>query len=537
MAPNPPEMVQLDRSDYVFDEHGGRGTPATTFFKRLASYRDHRDQRDNSLTLLQDDEDENDTESKIRGSAFSHADALSETLRKERQSTQSPGAPESPKRDSPRPGLHFHRKKSYFDGDDDWDANVEHDLVMNESIAKSIEHRPHTGASPKPSLERQTSQLSNMSSASSKELYSHGSVGGVKDQVEDIIRDPASSLYSSSHNIRPEDAQTAAEVEELNSRLSRINKFKKILQATNVDLEQLRKLAWSGVPQELRPISWQLLLGYLPTNSDRRVTTLARKRQEYMDGVEQVFSSGLDQAMWHQISIDVPRTNPHIKLYGYPTTQRALERILYLWAIRHPASGYVQGINDLVTPFFQTFLSAYIDGDPETFDPGLLPKKVLDVVEADSYWCLTKLLDGIQDNYIHAQPGIHRQVAELRDLTQRIDGTLVKHLQHENVEFMQFSFRWMNCLLMREISVKNTIRMWDTYLAEGANGFSHFHVYVCAAFLVKWSSKLVHMEFQEIMMFLQALPTKNWTEKDMELLLSEAYMWQSLFKNASAHLR
>ena len=39
---------------------------------------------------------------------------------------------------------------------------------------------------------------------------------------------------------------------------------------------------------------------------------------------------------------------------------QALERILYVWAIRHPASGYVQGINDLVCPFFQVFLSAYI---------------------------------------------------------------------------------------------------------------------------------------------------------------------------------
>jgi len=37
------------------------------------------------------------------------------------------------------------------------------------------------------------------------------------------------------------------------------------------------------------------------------------------------------------------------------------ERILYIWAIRHPASGYVQGINDLVTPFFVVFLSEYIE--------------------------------------------------------------------------------------------------------------------------------------------------------------------------------
>lgn len=39
------------------------------------------------------------------------------------------------------------------------------------------------------------------------------------------------------------------------------------------------------------------------------------------------------------------------------------------------------------------------------------------------------------------------------------------------------------------------------------------------------------------MMFLQALPTKGWTEKDIELLLSEAYIWQSLFQDSRAHLR
>jgi hypothetical protein len=74
------------------------------------------------------------------------------------------------------------------------------------------------------------------------------------------------------------------------------------------------------------------------------------------------------------------------------------------------------------------------------------------------------LLDGIQDNYIYAQPGIHRQVRALRDLTKRIDSALANHLEQEGVEFMQFSFRWMNCLLMREMSIRNTIRMWDTYM-------------------------------------------------------------------------
>ena len=34
-----------------------------------------------------------------------------------------------------------------------------------------------------------------------------------------------------------------------------------------------------------------------------------------------------------------------------------MERILFLWAVRHPACSYVQGINDLVTPFLAVFLA------------------------------------------------------------------------------------------------------------------------------------------------------------------------------------
>ncbi|KAK3656433.1 GTPase-activating protein [Elasticomyces elasticus] len=373
----------------------------------------------------------------------------------------------------------------------------------------------------------------------------------LRPQYKDILQDPANSLHLISHPPVPPGA-TAKEHDAHAARITRINKFKKILQASSINLPELRNSAWSGLPPEVRAMSWQLLLGYLPTSSERRVATLDRKRREYLSGITAAFSRpstttgsnngrGLDEVIWHQISIDVPRTNPHLELYTYSTTHRSLERILYLWALRHPASGYVQGISDLVTPFYQTFLAQYITGSgsgseiESGFDPAQLPKSVLDAVEADSYWCLTKLLEGIQDNYIHLQPGITRQVSALRDLVWRIDSRLGQHLEREGVEFLQFSFRWMNCLLMREVRLGEVVRMWDTYLAED-QGFSAFHLYVCAAFLVKWSSQLMQMEFQEIMMFLQALPTRDWTEKDVELLLSEAFIWKSLFAGSQAHV-
>lgn len=75
--------------------------------------------------------------------------------------------------------------------------------------------------------------------------------------------------------------------------------------------------------------------------------------------------------------------------------------------------------------------------DPAQMDVASLSQPVLDAVEADVYWCLSKLLDLIQvehfascaalcwffaqDNYTFAQKGIQAQVQKLEELTRRLD--------------------------------------------------------------------------------------------------------------------
>ena len=71
-------------------------------------------------------------------------------------------------------------------------------------------------------------------------------------------------------------------------------------------------------------------MGYLPLNKDRRQATMDRKRREYLDCVEQYFGAqnsegnyaNVDDAIFHQIQIDVPRTNPDVKLYLNPVTRK-----------------------------------------------------------------------------------------------------------------------------------------------------------------------------------------------------------------------
>lgn len=91
------------------------------------------------------------------------------------------------------------------------------------------------------------------------------------------------------------------------------------------------------------------------------------------------------------------------------------------------ASGYVQGINDLVTPFFIVFLQEQVGPtkDLETYRLEELPEEQRDKIEADSFWCISKFLDCIQDNYIFAQLGIQEKVNQLKELIQRIDGEFV----------------------------------------------------------------------------------------------------------------
>ncbi|XP_029472959.1 TBC1 domain family member 22A isoform X2 [Rhinatrema bivittatum] len=271
----------------------------------------------------------------------------------------------------------------------------------------------------------------------------------------------------------------------------RMDKFKLLLAGPNTDLDELRKLSWSGIPKQVRSITWKLLSGYLPANVERREGTLQRKQKEYFAFIEQYYDSRNDtyQGTYRQIHIDIPRMSPE-SLILHPTVTEIFERILFIWAIRHPASGYVQGMNDLVTPFFVVFISDYIEEDVENFDVSSVPEEVLRNIEADSYWCMSKLLDGIQDNYTFAQPGIQKKVKALEELVSRIDEQVHRHLHQYEIEYLQFAFRWMNNLLMREVPLRCTIRLWDTYQSE-PEGFSHFHLYVCAAFLVRWRKEIL----------------------------------------------
>lgn len=88
-------------------------------------------------------------------------------------------------------------------------------------------------------------------------------------------------------------------------------------------------------------------------------------------------------------------------MFASQLLQTMMIRILFVWSMRNPASAYVQGINDLAAPLLIVFLQGKL-GKFELGEDELkadLSNEMMLAVEADVFWCLTKLVSDIQDNY------------------------------------------------------------------------------------------------------------------------------------------
>lgn len=232
-----------------------------------------------------------------------------------------------------------------------------------------------------------------------------------------------------------------------------------------------------------------------------------------------------------------------------------MERVLFVWAVRQPASGYVQGLNDVLLPLIVVFLmdqsGRAIEQLGFDFLKRLTEERWLEI-EADCYWCLTKILSEIFDHYTHGQPGIQRMVQRLKEIIRRIDSPLAAHLEAQGVDLLHTAFRWITCLMVRELPIACSVRLWDTLIAEsaqaggvqrgalasdcGSAGFEALLVYFCACFTAYFSSRLQAMDFEAITLFLQQMPTDGFAERDVEVLLGEAYVLKCLFQQAPRHL-
>ncbi|XP_038989602.1 small G protein signaling modulator 1-like [Phoenix dactylifera] len=164
--------------------------------------------------------------------------------------------------------------------------------------------------------------------------------------------------------------------------------------------------------------------------------------------VDRTTSSGLaanedrvSEWLWtlHRIVIDVVRTDSHLEFYGDSKNMARMSDILAVYAWIDPATGYCQGMSDLLSPF----VMLYEDN-------------------ADAFWCFEMLLRRMRENFqIEGPTGVMKQLQSLWKILELTDIEISRHLLLIGAESLHFAFRMLLVLFRRELSFDEALRMWE----------------------------------------------------------------------------
>ncbi|KAG9444667.1 hypothetical protein H6P81_016007 [Aristolochia fimbriata] len=149
----------------------------------------------------------------------------------------------------------------------------------------------------------------------------------------------------------------------------------------------------------------------------------------------------------HRIVVDVVRTDSHLEFYSDSKNMARMSDILAVYAWVDPATGYCQGMSDLLSPFV-----------------------VLYEDNADAFWCFEMLLRRMRENFQMEGPtGVMKQLQALWKMLELIDPEIFAHLSLIHAESLHFAFRMLLVLFRRELSFTEALCMWEMMWAADFN--------------------------------------------------------------------
>lgn len=141
----------------------------------------------------------------------------------------------------------------------------------------------------------------------------------------------------------------------------------------------------------------------------------------------------------HRIVVDVVRTDSHLEFYGDAKNMARMSDILAVYAWVDPATGYCQGMSDLLSPFV-----------------------VLYEDNADAFWCFEMLLRRMRENFQMEGPtGVMKQLQSLWKILELTDAEMFEHLSAIGAESLHFVFRMLLVLFRRELPFNEALCMWE----------------------------------------------------------------------------
>ncbi|VDK85194.1 unnamed protein product [Onchocerca ochengi] len=208
---------------------------------------------------------------------------------------------------------------------------------------------------------------------------------------------------------------------------------------------EVRTLIRTGVPGDLRPVIWKLLI-------HQQVLDIKKKFGKYYFRDLCNIRGSLDETEYRdnhqkQITLDLLRTLPGNIHFMSPTCKgiQQLEQVLRAFCLHNPIIGYCQGMN-------------FIAGTAMLF-----------LGVEDTFWFLVAVTEKYFDKsyFDYALTGAQADQEVLKELVARRLPRLAAHLDHCGIDLATVTLNWFLALFYDAVPFQTMIRIWDCFLSDG----------------------------------------------------------------------
>ncbi|KAG0257880.1 hypothetical protein BG011_003694 [Mortierella polycephala] len=254
-----------------------------------------------------------------------------------------------------------------------------------------------------------------------------------------------------------------------------------------VEIPKLREYARHGIPKQVRGEVWLYLLGIKDADRSNEVSSQKQRTQDF----EQMDKDPNESTK--RVRGEVSRYLRRTQIESSRDIPRLFEEVISAYCNHNRQVDYYPAMVNLSAPFVYSIKR-----------------------EADAYHCFERMLNMLDEHF--SDESINEAVARFMTLLHACLPDLYSFFEEEEVDIKEWAASALQFFLSRELTLENTMRLWDTYFAIPNAGWIEFHVFFCLAILKHLKDAFEDLEQSEIRTMLMRLPTL-----DMDQIINEAF--------------
>ncbi|KAF9156693.1 hypothetical protein BG015_002488 [Linnemannia schmuckeri] len=311
-------------------------------------------------------------------------------------------------------------------------------------------------------------------------------------------------LSSSSNNSSPSSSTTSLSTRRFNYRQQQlqqqqddpaadsgaitVDEYKEILSAEVwIEIPKLREYARHGIPREVRGETWLYLFGIQDADRSKEVSTQKQRIQDF----EQMDKEPTESTKRVRGEISRYMRKTHIE--SSRDIPRLFEEIISAYCHQNHQVEYYPAMVNLCAPFVYSIKR-----------------------EWDAYLCFEKMINILDEHF--SDESVNEAVAKFMTLFHTCIPDLYSYFEEEEVNIKEWAASALQFVLSRELTLENTMRLWDTYFSIPDAGWIDLHPYFCLAILKHMKEGFEDLEESEIRTTLMRLPAL-----DIDQIVNEAF--------------